>query len=371
MKKLLFAVIFTILAAELPALQPGDMALDLNRVDFVRGGGIVAGGKLPPKADGTRELRLVVFLYCRSHDSLETVRRLDALRAEYSGKIRIAVITPDHVSEAEEFVKALPSNGVSFGCDLDRRITPQYMAGSLLYPMAFAIDSDGRIIWRGEAVDCHEMVEQYFNGRFNAGVQREISVAMDEMQNYIRGGDERRMKKCVRKILDLEPGHPGALRIRCFVLENSSRVDDAWELLESEIDRSPTLARLYISAFDLICRNRSLSDKLAGLLEKFETNISNPRDCNAMAWGLLNMFDCNFTALSYAGRFYNKASNAGNNGNVQVTGALLAYRMGDLDTAIARQQQAVEFFEKSGMRSLADSNREKLEFFNQVKAMRK
>ncbi|MCQ2378830.1 MAG: hypothetical protein MJ016_06425 [Victivallaceae bacterium] len=338
------------LAAEVLALRPGDAATKFEKVKWLRGGGIVAEGKWTPKNPGEEELRAAVFMLTRSGNAESTLRMLDSLRERYSYRLRTAVLTPDPQLDADEFLAKFPKDGVSFGLDIERKITPRYMAGSLLYPMAFLIDGSGKIIWCGEAVDLAEAVERYFSGAFDFASQREIALCIDEMETLMRDNSERKMEQVVANVLTLEPGHAGALRMRLFLLESRNRADDAWNLLQSQIKAAPKLARLYFTALDLISRRRQLEKHLPGLLADFRANIAEDRLLLAMAWNLLRAFDFDAVAVDEAGKLLD-ATAAHPSAQREAAAALYSYRVGDIDGAVAHQEKALQLLtEKSGPR---------------------
>lgn len=369
MKKLSTLLLIAVCAANLFAVRPGDKAAAFGNVKWIRGQGFdVAEAVRLPKGK-SKHLRMAVFLLCRASASEETVRMLDSLQAK-NPDLQIAILTPDPVADVQELLKDMPASGAAFGIDVERKTTPAYMAGNLLFPMAFLIDEKGMVVWCGEAVDAPEAVEKFFTSGLDSSTQREIASGIDNLQMLIRGGSEREMSHCVNDILSLEPGHPGALRIRVFVLEQSNRFHEAWALLLQEIDKSPKLTRLYVSAFDLIRRHKELDDKLPLLMEKFSLGVTKNEHLNAMAWGLLNSFDFNITALEYAKKFHAQASaQLKDSAPLEMTAALLNYRLGNLDKAISHQDQASEILEKSGDASGAADSRKRAEFFRNTKKL--
>ena len=368
MKKFLVCFLAAAFAVQALALRPGDNAVDLGKVTWIRGAGFDCAGKVQDKT-AVKPLRMVVFLLCRASGSDTTVRMLDELLKKYPA-LKIAVLTPDPVLDARELLKDFPASGADFGIDVERKTTPQYMAGSLLFPMAFLIDERGVVIWCGEAVDAPEAVENFYAKGLDPDTQRRVAVAMDQLQMLLRGGSEREMSRCVEEVLSLEPGHPGALRIRVFVLEQSGRYQEALALLMREIEKSPKLTRLYVSAFDLIRRHRELDDKLSSLLDSFGKSVTLPEHLNAMAWALLNSFDFNIAALEYAKKFYTlAAAQLADSLPLEMTAALLAYRLGDLDQAISHQEKACSILEKSADKSGISACRERAEFFRRAKKL--
>ena len=202
----LLSLLFTLSASPLYALRPGDPAEELA-VKWIRG---VPLAVLPPAKEElkTDELKAVVFLLTRSANAPETLTLLNRLRRTYAGSVRFALVTPDREADAAQLLAAFPDFTLPFGIDEKRKLTAQYMNGSLLYPMAFVIDPDGKILWNGEAVDLGEMLEAWRTKQFDAALQRRISPQLDELQTLLRANNDRRMKQVTAAILRAIPAMP-------------------------------------------------------------------------------------------------------------------------------------------------------------------
>ncbi len=370
MKKFVLCCAALFAVSELLALRPGDAATKLERVRWVRGTGVVAEGVSKPRNSGEPELRAVVFLLCRAGSAPSTMALLDGLRREYSYRLRIGVLTPDSSLDADELLKKCPKDGVSFGLDLDRKITPTYMAGNLLYPMAFLIDDGGVIVWCGEAVDLPEAAERYFAGKLDLDVQKKVAPLIDQMQMLMRDNSERQMVQAMEEILDLDPGNASALRMRLFLLENSGRFAEALELLQDQRKAAPEIGRLYFTELDLLCRHPELTGKLPKLVYDFRCHVTDARMQLMMAWNLLRNCEFNAEALRAASDLLQATQKLlGNEPQWQAASALFAYRTGNLDQAIAHQNAAAEGMKKQ---SLDTTEVEKLaEFFRAAREIRR
>ena len=284
----LLSLLFTLSASPLYALRPGDPAEELA-VKWIRG---VPLAVLPPAKEElkTDELKAVVFLLTplgeRAGNALTLLNRL---RRTYAGSVRFALVTPDREADAAQLLAAFPDFSLPFGIDEKRKLTAQYMNGSLLYPMAFVIDPDGKILWNGEAVDLGEMLEAWRTKQFDAALQRRISPQLDELQTLLRENNDRRMKQVTAAILKSDPGNAAALRLRTFALENSGRSGEAWQLILSQIEKRPRLVRLYFSALDLAGRHPELGSRAAEIAERYSKAVNGDPDAdNLMSYLLLN-----------------------------------------------------------------------------------
>ena len=271
-------------AAALPAyaLRSGDPVQELN-VKWVQGTPLAL---LPPAKPQPNEPRLkaAVFFLTRAANRDETLTLLNNLRRSYAGPLRLAAVTPDSEADVREMLKARPDFTLPLGVDQKRQLTANYMNGSMLYPMAFVTDDSGRIIWSGELVDLGEMVQNYLEGNFDASRQKKLAPLLDELQTLLRENNDRRMKMVTNSILKIDPGNAAALRIRLFVLENSGRLDEAWQLIDSQLRQQPKLERLYFAALDLAMRHPELAGRIPALLAAYRSAIAgNPDSDNLMA----------------------------------------------------------------------------------------
>lgn len=376
MKRILSASLLSLLliplAVPLYALRPGDPAEELN-VKWIRG---VPLAVLPPakKELKTGELKAVVFLLTRSANAAETLTLLDRLRRSCAGSVRFAVVTPDREADAAQLLAAFPDFSLPFGIDEKRKLTAQYMNGSLLYPMAFVIDPEGKVIWNGEAVDLGEMLEAWRTNRFDAALQRRISPQLDELQTLLRENNDRRMAQLVASILKSDPGNAAALRLRVFVLENSGRIAEAWQLIQSQIEKKPRLVRLYFSALDLAARHPELGSRAAEVADRYFKAVSgDPDSDNLMSYLLLTRHPEDPAALREALRLLQRAratlpqeASPALRASVSTTRALLEWRLGRPETALKLQQEATELWGKAGNSAAEKNSRERETFYRTV-----
>ena len=337
MKRLFLLILLVSGALDLAALRTGDKAVELPRLKFING--VQTPVALPLKQN---VLRVITFVLTRARGAEGTVGMLTALDRMYRGRVRQIVVTPDPESDALSLRGALRNSGVAFGLDSSRRITLQYMGGSLLYPKSFVIDPEGVIIWSGETVDLGEMLQDYFAGTFDRKAAEKTAPMLEELQTLLRESSEPRMRALVNKIFELSPAHPGALRIRLFSLENSGRIPQAWELLEERLKAAPGTGRLYFTAIDFISRYAYFRPRLGGVLKNFAARIRDPQLRCAMAWELLQRFQYDLTALEYACRLLGETppADAGLGRLWYAAKARTAYLTGDLSGAVRFQKSA-------------------------------
>ena len=338
MKKLLFVVCLASFAAlPLGALQCGGKAVELTNLKYLNGFRAPA-----PSPAEKNTLRVLTFIHTYDRNSPATLRMILTLEKLYPNRIRQTVITPDPESDALKLLPYFKQSKTAFAVDSSRRLTMQYMAGSLLYPKSFVIDSRGHIIWCGETVDLNEMLQEFFAGTFDRSAAEKICPLLNELQTLLRESSERRMKQLTDKIFAISPAHAGALRMRLFALENSNRIPQAWELLKQCIKSAPGKARIYFTALDFMSRFTYFQSAMTGLLKDFDRNIKDPDARCMMAWELLKRFQYNLTSLEYANTLLGSTppAQAALRPAWFAARARVAYLAGDLPKAIAFQKQA-------------------------------
>ncbi|MBO5791126.1 MAG: hypothetical protein J6S54_01480 [Lentisphaeria bacterium] len=295
MKKLYLLILLFAAASPLAALRCGEKAAELPNLKYLHG----RRSQISlPGAPGT--LRVLTFVHTQARGAQGTAAMLMALDAIHKNKVQQIMITPDPESDAATLLPMLRRGRTALALDSSRRVTMQYMAGSLLFPKSFVIDHKGVIIWCGETVDLGEMLQNYFAGTFDRAAAEKVCPMLDELQTLLRESSERKMKQLTDKIFALSPDHPGALRMRLFALENSNRIPQAWELLQSRLKAAPRSARLCFTTIDFISRYSRFQNQLGTVLAHFERNIKTEDSRCMMAWELLKRFQYNLKALEYA-----------------------------------------------------------------------
>ena len=322
-------------APELTALQPGDKALILAKTDWVNGSPF----RVDPAAGNAEipELRAVVFVLCRAVIADENVAELAALQRSSKGKLRCALVTPDPADDAKALLARHPGLSLPVGVDRERKITAQYMEGSLLYPQAFLIGRDGTILWRGEAVDLAEAADRALSGKLDIRTEAELSRLLTELQNRMREPQERRQRRILEEIFRLSPDQPAAIRMRLFVLENTGRGEEAWNFLEERLKAAPDSARIYFTALELAARTGADDARIDRIVGEFGRRVTAPRLRIMMAWSLLMRFPENPVALRAAAGLLPAA---GDDFNFHAARAAFRSRIGDLKGALEDQRSA-------------------------------
>ena len=371
MKKLVLSMLLAaVCTVPLHALRPGDRALLIDKVRMVRGKAL----DLSPLTDKSAkaELRAVVFLLCRAMNSAATAAMLDDLERKYRGRLRTMIVTPDPTMDAEAFKVATNALTVPLAVDVERKFTKEYMAGSLLYPMAFLVGRDGVIVWCGEAMDMAEKIRPALEGKLSIKTEAKIAEAVAELQQLLRDNSDTRMRKAAERIFALEPGNAAAMRIRLFALENSGRVDEARKLIDEQLKAAPKLVRLYFTAVDFAARYDYSDAELERIVSAFMRNITDPEVRVRMAWMLLERFPYHPSALRAAASTLRQKLPEGAvaRANAAAARALLEYRLGNVDEALRYQREAVRMLNQAGTEAELNGAKRREAYFRAVLEMK-
>ena len=335
--------------AAVPGEVPGESKYDLQWIKCAP----VPLGKLDPeKHPRIPALRAVVFLYTRDDASDSLVAVLENARRGFNGKVLFALITPDNVSDAEILQERHRDARVRIGVDLERKLTPEFIrGGNMMLPVGFLLDADGRVIWRGEAVDLPEAAQQALEGKLDIGVQKQVMPLVDLLQRSLREGNMVQILRTADRIFAIDPGNPSALRMAVFAAESLRNETLAWNLTMRQMQQCGNLPRVSFTALELILRHRSLRNKLPELIRDFEKKPYLPQMRYAFADLLLRHLPLELEAVLGAKRILAGTPLALNAPAEEMAIVLalrgrLFYALGDLSGAAEAQAEAVQLYSR-------------------------
>lgn len=376
MRKLYFYLFLTAFFAILPvfALVPGEKSGEYKfRIEWINCSPMPLGKINPEKHRNIPDFRAVVFFYTRSGESDAMVSLLENARRSFNGKLLIAIITPDNVSDAEEFSKRHPDSRLRMAVDMERKLTPAFMqGGGMILPTAFLMDKNGKILWRGEAADLPEAAEQAINGKLDTDIQQKTAVLTDRMHQALANGNMLQILRIAEQIFAIAPGHPAALRMAVFAAESTRREQLAWELTMKQHAAAKHLPRITFTALELILRHRSLQSNLPALITDFDQCGYAPRIRYAFADALLRNFPYRSEAVIGAKRILESTPLALQAAPEEMAMVLslrarLFYALGDLDGALENQSEAVQIYRSSGDKNGTANAEQFLKFFQDIK----
>lgn len=343
--KKIFGIALLIVSVNLYGLRIGDKAREINGKWKNTQHFQVCYNTIDKRNE--KLLKILIFCYPNDDNFKSQLPILDTL-GSYEN-VKVALIA-DNEQDVTLFLENNPN--LAFPISSDRRSSALYMAGSLIYPKAFIINYENKIIWDGELIDVAEVVNNINNGKFNLNDEIKISKKLDQLQSAMRSGDEFKSASLVNEILKIDPINSGALRMRLFMLEEQGRFNEGYTLLQRQKKIAPESGKIYLLMLDLISRYPSLSENLSTLAHEFaETQKTESYDKLTFAWVLLNNFNYNFEAVEGAKKLLDSINAEKENTTVQsyyyTVLAGYFYRIGDVKKAVANQQKSIELLKNS------------------------
>jgi len=247
------------------------------------------------------------------------------------------------------------------------------MNNSMLYPMSFVINNEGTILWCGELIDTGDFLKEFYAGTSDLSREKKVAPMLDELQTTLQEANDKRMDTLVKRILAADPGNAPALRMRTFILMQNNRQNEAYELIKSQIAKSPAAPRLYFYLLNVMASSPDLTKNLAADMELYLKSVKpDPIADNFLANSLLTMFNNNLDALIVAKRALarideNTVANPLSAGTVSGTKALFYYKVGAIDLAIKYQQQALDLYQKAQIQDAVKQAKDMLVFYQKIK----
>lgn len=322
------------------ALSTGDEALEIKSKFY--NGKIFKARFYMVDAKNKNKLKIVVFARLLADDFLQS----DPLLANIGKRkgVSLAVVTPSE-AEIEPFLKMKPA--FEYAVLSDRNANKSYMEQNIIYPRAFVINYENKIIWDGELIDLPDMLDKFEAGKYDLEVNRKINRYLAEMQNALRGGSEYQLDRAARAILALDPGNLACLRMRLFAFENTNQLEEAWKFLEEFRHKYPQEKHLYMLQIDLGARYVQLSNRAAQTADDFvKAKLGDNNDRLLLAWLLLSQYNFDSDALNSSEKLLNTLSEESFKGMPMQQAlfnrswALLYYKKCDISEAVKKQSRA-------------------------------
>ncbi len=302
-----------------------------------------------------KPLKVLVFLNTRSPACRAALPLLTRLAGEFAADgVEFIAITADPEEQSRQLLRDFPDFKLPFAREAKPTNTARYMAGSLIFPKAFVIAPNRRIIWDGEVIDLESMLTAYRAGRFDEARQRRLAPLLSQLQSALRDNLDARAAELAQQIFELDPTNAPALRTRLYMLETANRGEEAWQLLETLRRRAPQAPDFVFPALELVGRHPELTPRLAPLLEDYLRQVPpDSRRDPALAWALLLRQPLSAAALKTAAALLERTS--GETAETLTVKALLAARLGRSEEALKLQQQVSELHRRAGSPQQAES----------------
>lgn len=358
MKKMLLFLLFSVVLSQLSALSIGDQAIELKSRYY--NGKIFKAKFYMVDAKNQKKLKIVVFARLLANDFLNSEALIENIGTRKNTAVAFA--TPDE-AEIAPFMKLKPS--FKYPLLFDRNAHDKYMENNIIYPRAFVINYENKIIWDGELIDLPFMLDKFESGKYDLEKNRRINRYLNDMQNALRSGSEYQLDRAAREILAIEPGNLGCLRLRLFAFENSNRADEAWKFLDEFRSKYPQEKNLYMLQIDMGARYPEFAAQAANTGRKFVANkLGNNEDRLLLAWMFLSRYEFNINALECGEELLKMIDEksfkiAGMRALFFRAEALALYKRGKLADAVAKQKRSCEI-------SASPENRKILEYYQKL-----
>ncbi|MEN9553886.1 MAG: Sporulation thiol-disulfide oxidoreductase precursor [Planctomycetota bacterium] len=252
---------------------------------------------------------------------LQSMPHLVELQKQYGTQVRVIGITDESQEILEAFLneKARGFESTwselltcSLAVDSTRELNRSWMeaSGQQSIPCAFIVGKSGNIEWIGHPLAIDEPLQSVVAGTWNLNTAREAMIAQQKMKTALDRGDLENAIQSAESLTTLFPESFDHAMTRLELLMRSNRLADANAVAAT------TLA---------ICRN-------------------NPEFLNSLAWLMVTGTDSTEIDLEVAHEAASLANERqqGRDCSILDTLARVKARMGDLNTAIALQKQAIE-----------------------------
>ena len=252
---------------------------------------------------------------------LQSMPHLATLQKQYGTQGRVIGVTDEPPETLEAFLseKARGFENTwselltcSLAIDSTRQLNRSWMeaSGQQGIPCSFIVGKSGNIEWIGHPMAIDEPLQSVVAGTWDLTTAREAMIAQQKMKTALDRGDLENAIQSVESLTTLFPNSFDHAMTRLELLMRSNRLADANAVATT------TLA---------ICR-------------------SNPEFLNSLAWLMVTGTDSTEIDLKVAHEAASLANQLqqGRDSNILDTLARVTARMGDLNTAIALQKQAIE-----------------------------
>lgn len=352
MKKITVFLLSVLFVGKIFALGTGDNAVELKSKFY--NNKIFKARFYAVDKKNAGKLKVLVFARLLADDFLQSESLIKNIGSRKNISLAFAAAAE---SEITAFMQIKPA--FEYALLFDSEAHNKYMEQNIIYPRAFVIDYQNKIIWDGELMDLPEMLDKYTAGKYDLEVNRKINRYLAEMQNALRAGSEYQLDRAARAILAIDPGNLACLRMRIFSFENTNRHDDAWKFLEEFRQKNPDEKYLYMLQIDMGGRYPAFAARGAAAAAEFvKRKLGNNGERLLLSWMLVNHYNYNIEALESASKLLAslKVDKFGN--DVQQRGlyyrtlALAAYKRGDLAEALKQQKKACEVSDSAEFRQI-------------------
>jgi len=322
-----------------------------------------------------KKVFLVEFWASWCKACLPSVKFLNQIQKKYKDKELVIVgITAEKKDDIMSFIRE-HNISYSIGFDEGEKIISEYVSENDGIPVAFLIDREGEIVYKGHPMQMGKILVQVLNGTYNKEDREKLMFLLTLFKKQLKNFELMKASETAEKILYLSPDNKEAMQFRLMAFEKMGQTTAAVSFLESLISKFPDHDNLYFLKLALLQeltpeKVKSFSEKI---IEKFKDS---PDILNTLAWELLDngnfgtqQIDTAFKAAELAvktiekDKDYDKPLLAASLDTL----ARCYYNIGLLEKAIKYQAESLSYAKNSDDKAIIGKT---LNYYNKLKILK-
>jgi thiol-disulfide isomerase/thioredoxin len=322
-----------------------------------------------------KKVFLVEFWASWCKACLPSVKFLNQIQKKYKDKELVIVgITAEKKDDIMSFIRE-HNISYSIGFDEGEIIISKYVSENDGIPVAFLIDREGEIVYKGHPMQMGKILVQVLNGTYNKEDREKLMFLLTLFKKQLKNFELMKASETAEKILYLSPDNKEAMQFRLMAFEKMGQTTAAVSFLESLISKFPDHDNLYFLKLALLQeltpeKVKSFSEKI---IEKFKDS---PDILNTLAWELLDngnfgtqQIDTAFKAAELAvktiekDKDYDKPLLAASLDTL----ARCYYNIGLLEKAIKYQAESLSYAKNSDDKAIIGKT---LNYYNKLKILK-
>jgi peroxiredoxin len=322
-----------------------------------------------------KKVFLVEFWASWCKACLPSVSFLNQIHKKYKDKGLVVIgITAENKKDIMSFIKK-HNISYSIGFDQGEKAASEYVSENDGIPLAFLIDREGDIVYKGHPMQMGKLLTEVLNGTYNKGDREKLMFLLTLFDKQLKNFELIKASDTAEKILYISPDNKEAMQFRLMAFEKMGETIAAFSFLDSLISKFPDNANLYFIKLALL--QEFAPERVKHFAEKIMVKFPDSPDIlNSLAWELVDNGDFGKqeidTALKAAELAVKKLEH-NHNENKQLLAATLDtlarcyYNIGLLDKAIRYQTESLSYAKNGEDEAII---RKTLEYYNKLKNLK-